>query len=214
MMISNKKEGAKETPFDRPKEQIDYGCSCMLMEGDENHNTFRMLVGHHPYCSKLEGIVETKNLPERVKNLFVNADKQIEGLKGAVDELNEQIEYCRTLNQQLLSEKTELANRINSCCIEINKLTDKINELEREKFYRSETERQEMLMQLCTNLFTSFYNSMRQDKVCDVSFVDFLTIRRILEFNFSVVIKSQKQIEAELKQQKEQYFLDRKMFIK
>ena len=26
MMISNKKEGAKETPFDRPKEQIDYQC--------------------------------------------------------------------------------------------------------------------------------------------------------------------------------------------
>lgn len=55
---------------------------------------------------------------------------------------------------------------------------------------------------------------MRQDKTCDVPFVDFLTIRRILEFNFSMVIKPQKQIEAELKQQKEQYFLDRKMFIK
>ena len=71
-----------------------------------------------------------------------------------------------------------------------------------------------MLMELCTSLFISFYNSMRQDKACDVPFVDFSKILSILESNFSVVIKSHKKIEAELKQQKEQYFLDRKMFIK
>ena len=71
-----------------------------------------------------------------------------------------------------------------------------------------------MLMELCTSLFISFYYSMRQDETCDVPFVDFPTMRSILESKFSVVIKSDKQIEAELKQQKEQYFLDRKMFIK
>ena len=214
MMISNKKEGAKETPFDKPKEQIDYQCPRILMESDENHNIFRMLDEHHPYCSKLEGIVETKDLPERVKSLFVNTEKQIEGLKGAVDELNEQIGYCRTLNQELLSEKAELSNRVSCCLEEIKRLTNQNNELEREKFYSSETERNEMLMELCTSLFISFYYSMRQDETCDVPFVDFPTMRSILESKFSVVIKSDKQIEAELKQQKEQYFLDRKMFIK
>lgn len=94
-------------------------------------------------CSKPKG--KAKGLPERVKSLFVNAEKQIEGLKSTVDELNEQIEYCRTLNQQLLSEKAELSNQVNYYDHQINKLMDKINELEREKFYSSETEQKEML---------------------------------------------------------------------
>lgn len=65
------------------------GC-CITMAGDEYQNTFRMIVGHHPYCSRMEGLVETKTLRARIDSLFSNAKKEIASLKERITNLEQE----------------------------------------------------------------------------------------------------------------------------
>lgn len=61
---------------------------CINLAGDEYHNIFRSIVGHHPFCPKLKELnLDIGVMKKAIDGLYVNADKQVESLKNEVTRL-------------------------------------------------------------------------------------------------------------------------------